>query len=379
MLSTLTNPQFNTNLMRKLLLFSMGFLSGTLLLAQSLTLSTSEGHAISNGQTLYAGGLPSAEIVVELNVKNVSANALKVKAKKTELSVIDGSTNVFCWTLCYPPFTYVSPDSVIIEAGSVYDEFSGHYSAWDIIGHTRVMYTFFDMMNPSDSVSVVIEYSPSWITLSAAKGDITAGSLLKKQGPPTAEIIEEIEMKNNASTDKNIIVKKVHGTLTPGTDNYFCWGACFSPDVFMSDPVFLYTGQSTNEFSVHYMPNNIVGISEVSYVIWDADVRADSIWFTMQYDATNVGIATIEGSSKLSAYPNPARNQVNISYQLPANSKTANLRMINLTGQEVYSCILDGNKGIKNINVSNLSPGMYIYALYSDGKVISTQKLSVNR
>ncbi|MDO9510496.1 MAG: T9SS type A sorting domain-containing protein [Bacteroidales bacterium] len=365
--------------MRKLILFSAALFGSALMMAQSLSITTHENQAIANGQKIYAGGLPSNEIVVELKVKNTSANSLMVKAKKTEISVVSESTNVFCWTLCYSPSTYVSPDSVVIEAGNSYDEFSGHYNTGINLGHTVIMYTFFDIMNPSDSVSVLIEYSPSWISLSAAKGDVMAGSLLKKQGPPTQEMFEEIEMTNNDAMDKNIMVKKVHGIQTAGTANYFCWGACFDPSIFVSDPVYLYTGQSSNEFSVHYMPNNNLGTSEVKYVIWDADNRADSIWFTMQFDATDVGIEHPATTSKLSAYPNPASNQVNISYQLPVSAKTATLRIVNLTGQEVYNTRLNGNKGIQNINISILSPGMYIYALYADGKPITSQKLTINR
>jgi hypothetical protein len=120
--------------------------------AQSLEI-WHDGELIENDYTLYIQGEPTAgEIVIEVDVKNVSSAALDVICKKYEVEVIPSTINLFCWGLCFPPFVFESPSPVPIPAGGTVSEFSGHYTASGNAGVTVMRYTFFVQNNPNDSV-----------------------------------------------------------------------------------------------------------------------------------------------------------------------------------------------------------------------------------
>lgn len=79
---------------------------------------------------------------------------------------------------------------------------------------------------------------------------------------------------------------------------------------------------------------------------------------------------------QVSVYPNPATTLVNFETAAAANAEKVCL--YDLTGKMVSSELFDNNKA--RINTSSLSNGLYIYTVTDrDKRVISTQKLNVNR
>jgi len=97
---------------------------------------------------------------MNFDISNISEEDLNVRVRRTEISLIQGTVNVFCWAgLCYPPFVDESPNSVIIPSGTIHsDDFSAHYNPNSMIGTSTIMYTFFDDNNPSDSVCFIAEF-----------------------------------------------------------------------------------------------------------------------------------------------------------------------------------------------------------------------------
>ena len=123
-----------------------------------------DGELVPNGSILIVEGDPSVtEIVIEASVKNVSSSALDVLAKKSEVEVIVGTVNTFCWGLCFPPNIFESPNPLNIAAGATNDEFSGHYNPNLNAGITIMRYTFFDMNNPNDSVCFYAHFFASTV------------------------------------------------------------------------------------------------------------------------------------------------------------------------------------------------------------------------
>ncbi len=74
--------------------------------------------------------------------------------------------------------------------------------------------------------------------------------------------------------------------------------------------------------------------------------------------------------------PNPFSKITRIEYHLPESSKTANIKVFNLTGKELKSFELI-NKGDSQIelNLSDLSNGMYIYSLVVDGQIVESKQM----
>ena len=66
------------------------------------------------------------------------------------------------------------------------------------------------------------------------------------------EFIQEMQIRNISGTDLNGGVEKEEITGPEGSMNYFCWGLCFSPEVFVSPAVPMAAGSVSGEGVRHY-------------------------------------------------------------------------------------------------------------------------------
>lgn len=128
--------------------------------AQNLSLSWL-GGPIANGATLTMVGDTGETLSFPIACKNEGTVPIAVQVRKKEISVVPGSQNYFCWTSCFLPGTFVSPDSLVIEPDSTSNNFTGDYKSRGHIGASTIMYTFFDYFNLNDSISVQITYDCS--------------------------------------------------------------------------------------------------------------------------------------------------------------------------------------------------------------------------
>jgi len=127
--------------------------------AQSLVL-IHEGVELEPNEILEIEGGTSAELVVELDVKNTSSLTIETNVQRYEELLFEGHVSTFCWdSLCYPPWVGLGPNPVPIPGGVTYEnDFSGHLNPMGIVGTSIIKYTFFDVNNPNDSVQVVVQY-----------------------------------------------------------------------------------------------------------------------------------------------------------------------------------------------------------------------------
>ena len=91
-------------------------------------------------------------------------------------------------------------------------------------------------------------------------------------------------------------------------------------------------------------------------------------------DPTGIADNTLEG---MKLYPNPATDNLSVAISSNENA-SADLTIVNLMGQMVYSENVALNEGnnLLNVNVSNLTPGVYMINIRTN-KGTSTQKLIV--
>jgi|TARA_R110000737_G_scaffold234416_2_gene247372 hypothetical protein len=83
-------------------------------------------------------------------------------------------------------------------------------------------------------------------------------------------------------------------------------------------------------------------------------------------DGTNVlGLADLALGNSISLYPNPANNNVTIAK--PTNIKLQQLAIYDMNGRQINSIDLRDMQQEKTIDVSNLSPGVYMLKIQSDG------------
>ncbi|RUA30464.1 MAG: hypothetical protein DSY76_02490 [Bacteroidetes bacterium] len=78
------------------------------------------------------------------------------------------------------------------------------------------------------------------------------------------------------------------------------------------------------------------------------------------------GIASSMNNNSISVYPNPATNFINIDVNKLSNADRINIKIINTTGQTVYSKEYTNMNGIIKIETSNLSQGVY-YLMLNNG------------
>lgn len=80
-------------------------------------------------------------------------------------------------------------------------------------------------------------------------------------------------------------------------------------------------------------------------------------------------------------HPNPASTSTTLDYSLPSGVSGALLQVYSLDGKVVSSISLPANSGKSQVQVATgqLAPGMYIYALIINGKVLDSKKLAVVR
>ena len=91
----------------------------------------------------------------------------------------------------------------------------------------------------------------------------------------------------------------------------------------------------------------------------------------MRYSTSTTGIAA-PAITQLSVYPNPAKEAVQITYELQQHSETQ-LSIVDVIGNVVYQNATTEESGIitKSVNTSNLSAGIYLLQLKVNGEVSS--------
>lgn len=110
---------------------------------------------IFQGDTTY---YYAYEALVEIDIKNTSSSNMDVQCRKRHIQLISETQNYFCWSSCFPPYTFESLVPVNIPANGTSDIFSGHYKPNGNLGCILIAYTFFNNENPSDSASVVVKF-----------------------------------------------------------------------------------------------------------------------------------------------------------------------------------------------------------------------------
>jgi hypothetical protein len=147
--------------MRKIFLFllAMGVsLYGT---SQSLVL-VFNGLEHADGDTLTLDSVdPDLGFMkAVIGVKNKGEAGIDVKVKKTSVSVLSGSQNLFCWgTYCYTANTSESQYPVTIPAKSINLSFYAEYVPTQAsAGKSVIEYKFYDIMNAGNSAKVIVKY-----------------------------------------------------------------------------------------------------------------------------------------------------------------------------------------------------------------------------
>ncbi|MBI9035482.1 MAG: T9SS type A sorting domain-containing protein [Bacteroidales bacterium] len=213
------------------------------------------------------------------------------------------------------------------------------------------------------------------------EGEVITGTMVTVYGEASSdEIVSHCVVKNISTASVDVKVLKVYEDIFDGSNNYYCWGSCFTEAVFES-PIQLRinAGEECEEFSGHYKPNSAVGTSLIRYEFFTVNNPDDRVSYTVRYSSDpNVGIVDqFAAGTKLQAYPNPASSNCKVVYEMPQDVRTATLTVFNVLGHKVVELPLENNSGAKNLDVSSLNNGLYFYSVMINNELYGTKKLIV--
>jgi hypothetical protein len=144
-------------------------------------------------------------LVGRVTVVNASNQSIDVKVSKKVIGqAVTGSENVFCWTQCYTPSTFVSPDVETIAAGASNSIFYADYTPNGHPGTTKIRYSFFRVNAPApDSVHATIEFKATGVT--GVKKSFDANTAISLASPNPANDMTAIGYSLPANTRNNKI------------------------------------------------------------------------------------------------------------------------------------------------------------------------------
>ena len=207
----------------------------------------------------------------------------------------------------------------------------------------------------------------------------------------TIKYTVDFEVKNNYSASKTVKVKRTLISAVTGHDIYYCFGAvCLNPSPLtvyipsqsatMSANGGLPNGQGTYGLSAD-LDAMALGTSVVRYTLFDVNNPNDSIYVDLTYVVTPVGISelTAKNFHLSQPSPNPAINSVSFKYDFNFLPKNSSLKIYDMVGSLVKEEKITGKDGKLNLNLSDLSEGVYFCSLSVNDKMISTRRLIVAR
>lgn len=122
--------------------------------AQSMELVNPVVQVNATAATLTGAG----EMVAEWPVTNISDASISVKCSRSVISEIPGSSNYFCWGVCYGETTNVSLLAQTILASDTNHTFYAHYKPLGNPGETLITYCFFNTANPADQACQTVSF-----------------------------------------------------------------------------------------------------------------------------------------------------------------------------------------------------------------------------
>ncbi|MEO5584579.1 MAG: T9SS type A sorting domain-containing protein [Flavobacteriales bacterium] len=129
---------------------------------------TNAAQEVVNGTTVQvnAGVTDMDQLLgMGLSAENTSGTSRLVNVKRYETSVLHGTSNYFCWDVCYGERNagayplWVAADPVSMAAGEMANGFHAYYKPQVNTGTSTFRYVWYDMNSPNDSTWVDFEYN----------------------------------------------------------------------------------------------------------------------------------------------------------------------------------------------------------------------------
>jgi hypothetical protein len=227
-------------------------------------------------------------------------------------------------------------------------------------------------------------YSQS-LSLSNQNGPIVPNSIIIQPGTPDSVTLNTyIDITNTGNAPLNVLCRKTELNMIDSTRTFICWANfCYAPHIYVTpNTQSIGSGETYTGFKGIYAHDTYnffsVGESVVRWTFFDQDNLNDSVSVTVRYPTYPVSIGELYGSvSVLSAiYPNPVSFTANTEFTVPRGSQ-GSILIRDVVGAVVQTYLVPAGTGKIQMNVSNLSDGVYFCSLLIDGRPAHTRKLIV--
>lgn len=214
-------------------------------------------------------------------------------------------------------------------------------------------------------------------------GNIITGTTIIVSGDPSAlDISKKAYVVNKSGVDLDVKVKRKVNNIVTGSENYFCWTACYSPSVTISPNAEYIMALDTNKkFSGYIKPNGYSGTSNISYIFYDVNNPLDSSFINISFivsASTGIDESTTGYEVISPAFPSPASNMVSIKFEINDLKHDPKIAVYNMAGAVVKEFELNENiNETVTFSVSDLPSGVYFYSLILNGERTKTRKLII--
>lgn len=189
------------------------------------------------------------------------------------------------------------------------------------------------------------------------------------------------KVKNNTGNDLyNVHMKKNELSLVEGTAFAMCDRFnCYPGFVNVTQKDTITAGSILSEFKLDYMPMGKTGTSSVEIVFYDSasveqPVNAKVV---VNFKMTDLSADEYVKTSISGPYPNPASNKIGFTHKFSSADNNVKVIIRNMLGQQVLVSDIDTSSEKTNLNIENLSSGVYLCTFVINGKIFSSKKLIV--
>lgn len=198
-------------------------------------------------------------------------------------------------------------------------------------------------------------------------------------GTASANIESYASLVNNAPYQISVAVKRKIIQQVIGSESFFCWDVCYLAQVDSSlSQLTIGPNDTLYNFYGSYNGQGNPGLCVIEYCFFDIDFPSDSVCYRANYYGGVTGIETLETAKEGAVmYPNPSQGQATLTYKTQ-NAGNYSFVLVDVTGQIVRNQNLQtGFSGDLNIDLSELSNGLYTYQLWRNNTAVTSGKFAL--
>ena len=196
-------------------------------------------------------------------------------------------------------------------------------------------------------------------------------------------VTNHLDIKNTSNNTITVQCQKTNLTVPLGGESFYCFaGNCYSAsstnpstsaDLLPGQQI-SFSNSDTDAHSGYYDAYGASGIAEVQYCFYDVNNSSNQTCLTITYDCSGItGINSFTEPAEISDfYPNPANGLTHFTF----NGTKAQLKIIDILGNEITVLQLE-EPGVKKIDLTDMSKGIYFGKLVINNKVTTIKKLIV--